>query len=105
MSHQPKDAALVAKMEQMFTKLGIEAIENHPKSELYADANPCDKFILVMRGEVENVIMDVVSRFSSRWQWDWWNAMNDKPWNQAHNSKFAAFVNHIAEQAYGKIKG
>ena len=58
-----------------------------------------------MRGEVENVIMDVVGRFNARWQWDWWNAMNDKPWNQAHNSKFAAFVNRITEQAYDKIKG
>ena len=104
MPTQAKDQKLVAKMEQMFTTLGIEAIQNHPKSDLYAEVNPVDKFILVMRGEVEDVILDVAGRFNTRWQWDWWRDMNDKPWNEAHKSKFAVFVNHIAEQAYGKIK-
>ena len=100
-----KDRKLTVKLEQMLTTLGIEAVENHPKSGRYARVNSADKFILVMSGTVENAIMDVVSRFDRRWQWDWWNEMNDLPYTQAHNSKFAKFVNHIAEQAYGKIRG
>jgi hypothetical protein len=99
-----KDKSLIAKMEQMFNKLGIEAVINHPDAHKYAMVNPVDKFVLVMRDEVEGVIMDTVGRFNQRWQWDWWREMNDKPWNEAHKSRMAAFVNGIVADAYLKLR-
>ena len=91
-------------LEQNLTQIGIKAILKRKAAKLYADVNPVDKFILVMRWEAEDAVLEVAGKFSQCWQWDWWREMNDEPWNRASHSKLSKFINDITRHAYNELK-
>jgi len=94
----------VETLEAGFKKAGLQAILDHPNTKLWAKVNPEDKFVLVTSHLPESVILGVCLNFNQGWQWDWYNSMFNKPWYQEHNSKFRAFCNDIAREAYNQLK-